>query len=81
VVVSVVRTFLSSLENVVFGGSSVTPCNVIGASWKCVVQYCDPKVTVFDANCNATSCNHNNGIPRTVGLCPNFVANIGNWPS
>ena len=40
------------------GDSSVTPCTVTGASWQCVVQYCDPNITVFDANRTAMSCYH-----------------------
>jgi len=60
------------------GGSSEPPCTVTGASWQCVVQYWDPKGTVLDANCTVRSCTRNQGIPQTIGQCPNVVTNIGN---
>jgi len=34
-------------------------------------------VTILDVNRTATPCNHNQGIPRSAGYCPNFVVNIG----
>jgi len=43
------------------------PCTVTDASLQCVMQYCDPNVTVLDAKRTATSCNRSHGIPKTIG--------------
>jgi len=48
-------------------GFSVTPCTVMVASSQCVVQYCDPKVAISNANSTATSCNRDQGNPLPIG--------------
>ena len=61
------------------GGSFVTHWMVRGISWERVVQYCDPNVSVFDANRTTLSWSCKQGHPTSIGYCPSFVTDISNW--
>jgi len=58
---------LTSREWTGSGSTSGSPGKVPEALWPWVMQYCDPKVDVFDTNRTATSLNCNWGIPRIIG--------------
>jgi len=58
---------------------SVTPWTVTGASRQYVVPYCEQHIIMFNAKCTAIWCNQSQGIPRSIGLCPRFVTNMGNY--